>query len=246
MEKKCAVVTGASRGIGRAIAVELAKCGYAVIINYCHNERAAEKTLSEVKAVGGEGKLFCADVSLSSDARKLAAKCVLEYGGLDLLVNNAGVASNMLFSETSDEELLRVTEINYFGTFYCTRAAVREMLALGRGGNIINISSMWGVCGASCEAAYSASKAAVIGLTKSLAKELAPSGIRVNCIAPGVIDTEMNSNLSPEDMCALERRTPLGRIGHPDDIASAVKFLASDDAGFITGQVLTVDGGFTL
>lgn len=246
MKKKSAVVTGASRGIGRACAVELAKCGYNVIVNYLKNEEAARETLDEIMSLGGEGKLFCADVSDSSQARRLISKCVMEYGGIDLLVNNAGIAQDGLFLQTSDEVLEKITRTNYYGTFFCAREAAREMITSGCGGNIINISSMWGIAGASCEAAYSASKAAVIGLTKSLAKELAPSGIRVNCIAPGVIDTEMNACYSSKTMDELKRKTPLGRLGTGLDVAAAVKFLASEEASFITGQVLSCDGGFIL
>lgn len=246
MEKKSAVITGASRGIGRACAIKLASEGYRVIVNYRTRAEEAEAVCREIRAAGGEAIPFCADVSKSDEARRLVAKCVMEYGGIDLLVNNAGVSSDTLFLSTSDEELERVTGVNYYGTFYCSRAAAREMLSSGRGGCIINISSMWGICGASGECAYSASKAAVIGLTKALAKELAPSGIRVNCVAPGVIDTEMNACHSAETMAALKEKTPLGRIGTPQDVASAVFCLASDEASFITGQTLTVDGGFSL
>lgn len=245
MEKKSAVITGASRGIGRACAVRLAKDGYRVIVNFNTREEEAENVCREIRAAGGEALPFCADVSRSDEARRLISKCVMEYGGIDLLVNNAGISSDTLFLSTDDDELSRVTGVNYYGTFYCARAAAREMICAGHG-CIINISSMWGICGASGECAYSASKAAVIGLTKALAKELAPSGIRVNCVAPGVIDTDMNACHSAQTMDALKERTPLGRIGTPEDVASAVSYLASDGARFITGQTLTVDGGFLL
>ena len=243
---KSAVITGGSRGIGRACAIELAKAGYAVVINYVNNESAAKETQRLIEADGGTAVLFRADVSEPDQARKLISKCLMEFGGIDVLVNNAGVGSPTLFLQTEPEELMRVTGVNYFGTFYTSKAAAKEMLSSGNGGSIINISSMWGVVGGSGEAAYSASKAAVIGLTKALAKELAPSKIRVNCIAPGVIDTDMNACYSGEVMEELKEKTPLGRIGAQQDVATIVRFLASDDASFITGQVIAADGGFSL
>ena len=243
---KSAVITGASRGIGKACAIELARAGFAVIINYKTNEAAAKETKREIEQAGGRAQIYQADVCSPDEARRLISKCVMEFGGVDVLVNNAGISLSKLFLDTEPEELVRVTEVNYFGTFYASRAAAKEMLSSCNGGSIINISSMWGVVGGSGEAAYSASKAAVIGLTRALAKELAPSGIRVNCIAPGVIDTDMNACYSVEVMEALKEKTPLNRIGSAEDVARAVRFLATDDASFITGQVLTVDGGFSL
>ena len=243
---KSAVITGGSRGIGRACAVELAGAGYAVVINYLNNESAAKDVQKRIELAGGIAKTFCADVSDPDQARRLISKCVMEFGGIDVLVNNAGVCSPTLFLQTEPEELARVTEINYYGTFYASKAAAREMLSSGRGGSIINVSSMWGISGGSGEAAYSASKAAVIGLTKALAKELAPSDIRVNCVAPGVIDTDMNACYAADVMETLKEKTPLGRIGAPQDVANIVRFLASDDASFITGQVIAADGGFSL
>lgn len=246
MEKKCAVITGGSRGIGHACALTLSQSGYNVIINYRSDKEAAESVCSEIRSGGGNAEIFCADVSKSGEARRLISKAVMEYGGIDLLVNNAGISSQTLFLQTDDDELARVTETNYYGAFYCARAAAKEMLSAGKGGVIVNISSMWGICGAAGEVAYSASKAAVIGLTKALAKELAPSDIRVNCIAPGVINTEMNACYPPETLEELKKRTPLGRLGEPRDVASVVRFLASEEAGFITGQVICADGGFIL
>ena len=169
----------------------------------------------------------------------------MEFGRIDILVNNAGVSSLGTLLDTDDEELERVMKTNFYGTFFCTRAAAREMINSGCGGSIVNLSSMWGICGASGEAVYSASKAAVINLTKSLAKELAPEKILVNCIAPGVINTDMNSCYDDQTMDELKKRTPLGRLGEPCDVARAVRFLSLENT-FITGQTLCVDGGFIL
>lgn len=246
MKRKSAVVTGASRGIGAACAEELFRTGYDVIVNYSTDREGAEALCSRL-CLSGEGRAlpFRADVSDRTDAGRLISKAVYEFGGIDLLVCNAGIASPTLFLQTSPEELAKVTGVNYYGTFYCAQAAAKEMIASG-GGVIINISSMWGICGASGEAAYSSSKAAVIALTKSLAKELAPSGIRVNCVAPGVINTGMNDCYSKETMDSLIKRTPLGRLGEPKDVACLVEFLASEKASFITGQIICADGGFLL
>jgi 3-oxoacyl-[acyl-carrier protein] reductase len=168
---------------------------------------------------------------------------MMEFGGIDALVCNAGISLPVLFTQTTEEEYDRVFSVNTKGVFFLSQAAAKEMISAGKGA-IVNVSSMWGVAGASGEVAYSASKAAVIGLTKALAKELAPSGIRVNCVAPGVTDTEMNACYDEDAMEALSERTPLGRIADPREIAEAIFFLASEKASFITGQTLTADGGF--
>ena len=243
--KKSAVITGASRGIGRACAVELAKAGCDVLINYRTNEAAADETLSLCRAFGVKCVKFCADVADESEVRRMFAFAECELGGVDVLVNNAGVASSGLFTDLTREEYTRVFDTNVWGAAVCAREAAKIMIAAG-GGKIINVSSMWGLVGSSCEAIYSASKAAVVGLTKALAKEFAPSHITVNCIAPGVIDTDMNACYDKATMDDLCERTPLGRIGRPEDVAKAVAFLAGDGGDFITGEVIRVDGGFTM
>ena len=240
---KTAVITGASGGIGSAIAAKLASDGYNTILNYNKSQLKAEKLCEHLVSQGFNAVTFKADVSQSEEADALIAFAVKEFGGADILVNNAGIAQQKLFTDITDEDYDRMFNSNVRSVFNCCRAALPYMIH-NKWGRIVNISSMWGVCGASCEVHYSASKAAVIGLTKALAREVGPSGITVNCIAPGLIDTPMNAALDKETIKSLCEETPAGRIGTPDDIASAVSFFVSDGASFTTGQVLTVDGGF--
>ena len=241
---KSAIVTGASRGIGRAVAQELAKRGYRVLVCYRKNSDGAADVCRGIRAAGGVALPFQMDIADLSDCRRTVSKAMMEFGRIDVLVNNAGIALSRLFTETDEAEYDRVFDVNMKGMFFLTRAAAKEMVAAG-GGSIVNLSSMWGISGASGEVAYSASKAAVIGFTKALAKELAPSHIRVNAVAPGVIDTDMNACYSEDTLRMLAEKTPLGRLGTPEEIASCVCFLA-EDATFLTGQVLTADGGFLL
>ena len=233
---KTALITGASRGIGAAIAVALARDGIRVFINYNHSKAAAES----LAAVLGGQAVQC-DVSNQYDVEKMFDI----VGGADILVNNAGIAHYGLMGDMTLDQWRAIFAVNTDGMFLCCKYALPHMIHQ-KSGCIINMSSVWGQYGASCEAAYSASKAAVIGLTKSLAKELGPSGIRVNCIAPGVIDTDMLSPLCDADKRALADDTPLCRLGAPEDVAAVAAFLASDSAGFITGQVIGADGGFAL
>ncbi|MBP8639926.1 MAG: SDR family oxidoreductase [Oscillospiraceae bacterium] len=233
---KTALVTGASRGIGEAIARELSSDGFKVYINY---NNSFDKAIALADEIGGLA--IKADVSDLSQVRSMFD----EIGELNVLVCNAGISEYGLFSDTSPEKWRDIFAVNVDGMYNCVQCALHSMIKR-KGGSIIMLSSVWGVHGASCEAAYSASKAAVIGLTKSLAKELGPSGIRVNCIAPGVIETDMMSGFSPEDKQALREQTPLCRLGKPSDVAQMAAFLASDKSEFITGQVLGVDGGFAL
>lgn len=231
---KTALVTGASRGIGASVAMALAMDGYTVAVNYAHSEKAAE----EVAAKCG-GRAVKADVSDMEQVLRMYD----EIEGADVLICNAGISDYGLFSETDINTWRRIFAVNVEGAYNCIQAALPAMVRR-KSGVILTISSVWGVCGASCEAAYSSSKAALIGLTKSLAKELGPSNIRVNCIAPGVIETDMLAGFSQSDKNALKAETPLCRLGTPEDIAGLAAFLVSERAGFITGQVIGVDGGF--
>ncbi len=233
---KKAIVTGGSGGIGEAISRKLAQDGYFVYINYNNSK---DKAVKLAKETGGQAIRF--DVSDSEAVRHIAD----EIGCLDLLVNNAGISEIDLFNSISQKKADNILNINLKGTMNCARAFLPDMINQ-KHGNIINISSMWGQCGASCEVDYSASKAGVIGFTKALAKEVAPSGIRVNCIAPGFIMTEMNSRFSKEDLELIREDIPLGIFGEPRHIADAVSFLASEQSEYITGQVIAVNGGMVI
>ena len=241
--KQTALVTGSSRGIGRAIAVELAREGWAVCVNYLEHREAAEDLVRLLRAEGWEAIAVRADVSDRDAVEAMVRTAQAELGPIELLVNNAGISYQGLFQDTSNEIWDRTLAVNLTGARNAAQAVLPHMLSEKRG-CIVNISSMWGLRGASCEVAYACSKAAIIGLTRSLALELAPSGIRVNCVAPGCIETDMVRVLGEETRAMLVEETPLGRLGTPEDIAHAVAFFASEKASFLTGQVLTADGGF--
>lgn len=240
---KTALVTGSSRGIGRAVARELAHQGWAVGINYLHREDKAQELVEELTAAGCQAAAFQADVADGAAVASMVKELGETFSPLELVVNNAGVAGQSLFQDISDEMWNRYLAVNLGGARNTIKAALPHMISEKRG-CIVNISSIWGQRGASCEVAYACTKAGIIALTRSLAMELAPSGIRVNCVAPGVINTDMVQVLGQETLDELAKETPLGRLGTPEDIAYAVSFFASERAGFITGQVLTADGGF--
>lgn len=238
---KSVLITGGSRGIGAATAVYFARMGYKVAITYNKSIYAA-KAMKETMALNGvEFLAIPCDVGVPLQIISAVNQTVSAFGSLDVMVNNAGIALNKLITDTTDDEWQNILNTNLSGVFYGCRAAAKAMIPR-QSGSIVNISSIWGQVGASMEVAYSATKAGIIGLTKALAKELGPSGIRVNCVAPGVIDTEMNHNLSPADLAALADETPLCRIGTPDEVAKSIYFLAND-AAFVTGQILGTDGG---
>lgn len=240
---KTVLITGASRGIGRMTAKKFAENGYNAAINYNKSKAAAEKLCREITTLGGNAEIFGADVSDNFQVEEMIKAVNQKFGSIDVLVNNAGIAPKQgLFTDFTEADMKAVFETNIFGMMNCARAIVPQMVREHRG-KIINISSIWGICGASCEVLYSSAKAAVIGFTKSLAKELAPSRINVNCVAPGMIDTEMNAHLSREDVDAFCQEIPLQRVGTAEDVAETILFLASDAADYITGQTIAVDGG---
>lgn len=243
--KSTVLITGASRGIGASMARQFAENGYNVIINYCNSSDEATKLEKELIYKGFSAKSIKADVKNYDEVIKMVKEAVNVFGTIDVLVNNAGISQQKLFTDISDEDFDNMADINLKGVFNCTKAVLRDMINK-KYGKIINISSMWGVVGASCEVHYSAVKAGVIGITKALAKEVGPSGINVNCIAPGFINTQMNSNLDQYVIDSIKEETPLRMIGECKDISNLALFLASDKARFITGQTITVDGGLTI
>lgn len=236
------MITGSSRGIGASCARIFSSNGYNVVINYNKSEKEALELSSEL---GSNSLCVKADVTDFNQVLEMFEKATSAFGRVDVLVNNAGIAEQKLFTEISETEWDRMFNVNVKGVFNCCRVAVKDMLRR-HSGNIINVSSMWGQVGASCEVHYSAAKGAVISFSKALAKELGPSNIRVNCVAPGVIDTDMNGSLDESTISDLKNETPLGVIGKPVDVANLVFFLASDNSRFITGQVVGVNGGFLI
>ena len=243
MEKKVAIITGASRGIGRCIAYSLAKKGITVIANYNHSEKKAVELKEELRKEKIDIDIIQADVSKREEAKRLVQFAIEKYGKIDILINNAGIAEYKLFTEETDEDWNRVINNNLYSAFAMCQEVSRNMIK-NKEGCIINISSIWGMVGASLEVIYSVSKAGIDGLTKALAKELGPSNIRVNSIAPGAIDTDMNSDLTKEELKELEGDTPLGKIGKPEDIAKCVNWLIEDE--FTTGQVISLNGGWVI
>ena len=246
MMKRSVLITGGSRGIGAATARVFAGAGWDVAIQYHSREELALEVKRELEGLGVRCEIFAADVADPAQAAACVDRAEELMGGLDCLVCNAGVAlPQQLLTDTTPEQWRALMGVDLDGVFHIVRAAVPHFVRR-QGGSIVTVSSMWGVTGGSCEAPYSAAKAGVIGLTKALAKELGLSHVRVNCVAPGVIDTDMNSHLSREDLDALGEETPLGRIGQPEEVGRAILFLAGEDASFITGQVLNVDGGMVI
>lgn len=245
LQGKVALVTGASRGIGRAIAVALAKAGAKVAVNYQGNQKAAQETLSLIEAAGGEGFCYQADISKPDQVEAMVKELLARYSRIDILVNNAGITRDSLLLRMKDEDWSQVIDTNLTGVFNCCRAVAKPMMKQ-RSGRIINISSVVGLMGNAGQVNYAAAKAGLIGLTKSLAKELASRAIMVNAVAPGYITTDMTEQIAEETKRQLAERIPAGRLGNPEDVASLVLFLAGDGASYITGQVIAVDGGMVM
>ena len=242
--RKNVLITGASGGIGEAMCREFAKNGYNVVIHYNSSEEAALKLQQEIESqYQVKAVPIKADLRNSDEVKALARKATAILGNTDVLINNAGVAYLTLFQTADDNKVRELFDINLMSAMNLTKEILPSMIK-NQSGRIINISSMWGIAGASCEVHYSASKSALIGFTKALAKEVGPSGITVNCIAPGYIDTEMNSSIDDESVAEIVEATPMGRKGRPEDVSALAIFLAGENADFITGQVISVDGGY--
>ena len=245
LDGKTALVTGASRGIGRAIALCLAAEGARVAINYAGNVKAAEEVKAAIEATGGTAILCQADIADSAAVEAMVANVVKEFGTIDILVNNAGITRDTLLMRMKDEDFAKVLDTNLKGVFYCTKA-ISKLMMKKRSGRIVNMASVVGLVGNAGQTNYAAAKAGVIGFSKSAAKELASRGITVNVVAPGFIGTDMTAGLPESVKEKMLTDIPLGRMGEPEDVASAVLFLASDQASYITGQVVNVDGGMVM
>lgn len=241
--KRNIVVTGASRGIGAAIVKLLAKSGHNVLLNYNKSEEKAKQIQDELKQKGINIEIFKADVSKRDECKNLVEFAIEKLGNIDVLVNNAGIAQFKVFTDITDEEWNTMLQTNLNSVFYMSQEVAKYMINK-KEGNIINISSIWGLVGSSCEVHYSMTKAAINGMTKALAKELGPSNIRVNAIAPGLINTDMNNDIEPETMKEIAQEIPLGRIGEPMDIARCVKWLVEDE--YTTGQIISPNGGWVI
>lgn len=243
MQNKIAIVTGASRGIGRAIAKMLAENNYIVIANYYRSEAEAVQLKEELENQNKQIDIFKADVSKREEVKQLIEYTLNKYGKIDVLINNAGISKSQLFTDVTDNDWNKIIQNNLYSAFCVTQEVLPNMIH-NKNGCIINISSIWGLVGASCESIYSISKAGIDAMTKSLAKELGPSNIRVNSIAPGFIDTDMNKEYSKDDINNIKQDIPLQKIGQPEDIAKCVKWLVEDE--FTTGQVIAIDGGWAI
>lgn len=243
--KKTVLITGGAKGIGKAMTETFAEEGYNVLTNFNKSEESALELYECLKAKGLNVEKYKANVTNRSEVKEMVKYCISKFGKIDILINNAGIAQEKMFTDITDEDWDNMIDTNLKSVFYCSQEVLKTMIS-DKSGKIINISSIWGLVGASCESHYSVSKAGVIGLTKSLAKELGPSNIQVNCIAPGVIETDMLCDCTENDLNVLRESTPLMRLGNAKDIANCAMFLASDHSDFITGQVISPNGGFVI
>lgn len=239
---RCAIVTGASRGIGRAVAKRLARDGFSLALIYKNSADKAEELAEELEC---DAKIYKCDISESNSVNNTVEKIIEDFSGVFLLVNNAGIAQQKLFTDITDRDWQEMLSVNLSGAFYFSRAVLPYMIR-NKSGKIINIASMWGETGGSCEVHYSAAKAGIIGMTKALAKETGLSGITVNAVSPGAVKTDMLSSFSEQELDLLQNDIPLNRLATAEDIANAVAFLASGEADYITGQVLSVNGGIVI
>ena len=242
LKGKVAIVTGSSKGIGASIAIELAKLGANLVVNYKSDKEGAQNTLDIIEAAGGEGCIISADVSNYQQVESMIKKTVDTYGKIDILINNAGVSKTGLLIDMDENTWDEIINVNLKGVYNCTRNALKYMIPEKKGA-IVNVSSMWGEVGASCEVIYSATKGGVNAFTRALAKELAPSGIRVNAVAPGVIETNMNAFLNDEEKESLEYEIPLGYFGKCIQVAKVVTFLCLEASDYVTGEIINVNGG---
>lgn len=242
---KTAIISGASRGIGSAIATSLAKEGYAVIVGYCNNAVKAQEVCDAIIKNGGIAEAYQCDVSIPDQVKAMVEYTKAKYSTVDVAVANAGIGSYGMLIDHSDSTIANVINTNLIGCITLCREASKVMLSQ-KSGNIVTVSSMWGQVGGSCESVYSAAKGGIIAFSKALAKELSLSGVRVNCVAPGFIDTQINANLTQEEKSAVVEEIPLARAGKPQDVADAVLWLTSDKASYVTGQVIAVNGGLII
>ncbi len=240
---KTVIVTGGSRGIGAAIVKELAKNNYNVVLNYNNSAETAKQIQNELKENGIDIEIFKADVSKRNEVKELIDFAIKRYNNIDVLINNAGIDQIKLFMDTTDEDWNNIIQTNLNSVFYCSQEVLKNMIH-NKKGCIINISSIWGITGASCEVAYSVSKAAIDGMTKALAKEMGPSNIRVNSVAPGFVETDMNKDIKLEEIKEIEDEIPLGRISKPEEITKSIKWLIEDE--YVTGQIISVNGGWNI
>ena len=246
LKEKVALITGSVRGIGKAIAIFFARQGAKIVINYAKAERfeEAQKVVEEIEKMGGQAITLCGDVAIEEEAKQLVAETIKQFGKIDILVNNAGITKDMILLRMSDQAFEDVIAVNLKGTFHCSKYAAHAMLKTG--GSVINMASVVGLSGNAGQCNYAASKAGIIGFTKSMAKELAGKNIRVNAIAPGFIDTDMTKKLSSEIKEKIREKIPMQRLGSSEEIAQVAAFLASDFSSYITGEVIRVDGGMAM
>lgn len=243
---KTVIITGAAKGIGKQIAIDFANLGYNVCINYNKSEKEAISLMNELALAGKSVVIYKANISKKEEVENMIDFVILNFGHIDVLVNNSGICNYGLFSDISDDDTKEIINTNLLGTLNVTKSVLNKSMVKSKLGSIINISSIWGITGASCEVVYSMTKAGIIGFTKSLAKELGSSNIRVNAVAPGSIDTEMMSKFSKEEIEDIKNEIPLARIGTVKDVSNTVLFLASDKSSYITGQVISPNGGVVI